>query len=201
MATFYWEYYGNTGPAWTDMSTNTVVFAGSLTDLTVPITVGEWNTGTHMGNDDPGTDQCGANHMNNVKYITSGQFALNAGGTETLNSTNLSWNENTLRIRFTDASQVTTTSTRFYTFDGSVVTNEAVGVEAYAWQCTPSGVNTWKLINDDTGNIGGDNTGEYLTLLDQGAASEHHWYISVSARPQSVGAKTQFDFGVALTYS
>lgn len=201
MATFYWEAYCGAGPSWTDMGANTVVFAGSLTDLTVPITVGEWNTGTHLGNDDPGTDQCGANHMNNVKYISSGQFALNAGGTETLNSTNLSWNENTLRIRFTDAAAVATTSARFYTYDGGTVTNEAVGVDAYAWQCTPSGVNTWTHINDDTGDIGGDNTNERLTLLDQAASTEHHWYISVSARPQSVGAKTSFDFGVALTYS
>lgn len=201
MATFYWEFYGSTGPAWTDMSTYTVVFAGSLTDLSVPITVGEWNTGTHMGNDDPGTDQCGANHMNNIKYISSGQFALNAGGTETLNSTNLSWNENTLRIRFTDAASVATTSTRFYTYDGATVTTEATGVDAYAWQCTPSGVNTWKMINQPASGIGGDNAGERLDLLDQAASTEHHWYISVSARPTSVGAKTAFDFGVALTYS
>jgi len=201
MATFFWEYYGGAGPAWTDMSTNTVVFASSLTDLTQPVTVGQYNDGTHMGNDDPGTDQCGANHANNIKYISSGQFQLNAGGSETLNSTNLAWNENTLRVRFTDASSVAITNARFYTYDGSTVTTEATGVVAWAWQCTPSGVNTWQLVNNPASGIGGDNSTERLTLLDQAASTEHHYYISVTATPTSVGAKTLFDFGVALTYS
>lgn len=200
MATFYWEGYMGAGPAWADLGANTVVFSGSLTDLSVPVTVGEWNSGTHAGSDDPGTDQCGANHMKNVKIVASGSFD-NGSGTETLNTTNLTPNECTLRIRFTDASAVAITSARFYSFDGAVVTNESVGVEAYAWECQPSGVTTWSLINDDSANIGGDNTGERLDLLNQAASTEHHYYVAVSVRPESVGAKTSFDFGVALTYS
>ena len=199
MATFYWEGYMGT-PAWTDLGANTVCFTGSLTAIDTPITVGEWNSGTHAGNNDPGTDQCGANHMKNVKIVASGSFD-NGSGTETLSTTNLTPNECTLRIRFTDASAVSITSARFYSYDAATVTAEAIGVEGYAWECQPSGITTWSLINDYSANIGGDNTGERLDLMNQAASTEHHFYIAVSIRPESVGAKTSFDFGVALTYS
>jgi hypothetical protein len=187
------------GPAWADIASNTIVFSGSASDCTTPITVGQWNTGTHVGNGDPGTDQCGANHMRNVKWVSSTQMDT-GGGTETLNDTNLAATECTLQILFTDASSVATSSARFYSFDGSTVTAEAIGVEAYAFERGVAAT-TWTQINDDSGNIGGDNSGERLGLSDQAAAASHTFYIAVSATPESVGAKTQFDFGIALTYS
>lgn len=200
MATFTWSAYCGAGPAWTDISTNTVVFSGSNTDLAVPITVGSWNDGTHLGTDDPGTDQCGANHMNNVKFVTGTQFDLDGGGTESLNDTNLVATECTLRIEFTDAASVSISNARFYTYDGSTTTAEAVGMEVYAFE-QGVGASAWTYINDDSTNFGGDNSGERLSLSDQGAGTEHTFYIAVSARPESVGAKTEFDFGIALTYS
>ncbi len=198
MATFTWEVYADT-PAWMDISTNTIVFSGSATDLAAAITVGTWQTGTHLGNGDPGTDQCGTNHVPNVKYVSGTQFD-NGGGTESLNDTNLVATESTLRVEFTDASSVATSNARFYSFDGSTETNEAVGIEAYAFE---QGVtaSSWTQINDDSGNIGGDNSGERLDLSDQSTGTEHTFYVAVSARPESVGSKTQFDFGIALTYS
>lgn len=202
MATFYWEYYGSTGPAWTDMGSNTIVFSGDPADVSVPVTVGAFAGGFHMNNGDPpaGSDQCGTNHGKWVKYVTSGQFD-NGSGTETLNFTNLGWNEASIRVRFTDAASVAITSARFYSFDGTTVTTEATGVLGFAWQITPSGTNTWKLINNPASGIGGDNASERLDLLDQAASTEHHYYIATAFTPTSVGAKTAFDFGVALTYS
>lgn len=197
-ATFYWETYRDT-PGWKDISTGTIVFAGSATDLTTPITVGEWNTGTHIGNGDPGTDQCGTNHSRNMKYISGTQVDI-GGGTVTLNTTNVADTQMTLRVRFTYDSAVTTSGARFYSFDGSTTTAEAIGVDAYAVERV-SGMSTWTEINNDTGNTGGDNTGERLALADQGSATDHTFYIGVTAKPESVGGKTQFDFGVALTYS
>ena len=198
MATFTWEVYADT-PAWMDISTDTIVFSGSATDLTAAITVGSWQDGTHLGNGDPGTDQCGTNHVPNVKYVSGTQFD-GGGGTETLNDTNLVATECTMRVEFTDASSVETSNGRFYSFDGSTETNEAVGVEAYAFEQGVS-ASAWTQINDDSGNIGGDNSGERLDLSDQSTGTEHTFYIAVSARPESVGGKTEFDFGVALTYS
>lgn len=198
MATFTWETYANT-PGWFDISTNTIVFSGSSTDLTAAITVATWQDGTHLGNGDPGTDQCGTNHVPNVKYVTGTQFD-GGGGTETLNDTNLVATECTLRINFTDASSVATSSGRFYSYDGSTTTTEAVGVEVYAFE---QGVtaSSWTQINDDSGSVGGDNSGERLSLSDDTAATEHTFYIAVSASPESVGSKTEFDFGIALVYS
>lgn len=197
MATFAWEVYANT-PAWMDIGANTLVFAGSG-GLDTPITVGSWNEETHLGNGDPGTDQCGSNHVPNVKYIQGTQFD-NGSGTQTLNDTNLVATECTLRIEFTDASTVATSNARFYSFDGTTETNEAVGIEAYAFEQGVAAT-TWTQINDDSESKGGDNSTERLDLSDQSAATEHEFFVAISARPESVGAKTQFDFGIALTYS
>jgi len=206
MATFTWNYYGSTGPAWTNISTNTIVFAGSG-GITTPVTVAAWQDETHIGNGDPGTDQCGANHPNNVKYISSTQYQLNGGGTTTLNDTNLTNDQVTLQVIFTDASSVQITNARFYAYDGTTTTTEAVGVDVVAFERGVSAT-TWTVINDDTvagaltnGSIGGDNAGERLGLQDQTTATDHTYYIAISASPESVGQKTSFDFGVALTYS
>lgn len=203
MATITFEGYMGAGPAWTDLAANTLVFSGSLSDLTAAITVAQYQDGTHAGNGDPGTDQCGANHMNNVKFMgqtTSGSFALNGGATEGLNDTNLAANECTLRLHFNHTSSVAVSGARFYCFDGSVVTNEAVGVDVYAFE-RGRGANTWFVLNDDSGDIGGDNTNERLLLADSASAQDHYWYIALSASPESVGAKASFDFGLTLTYS
>lgn len=197
MATFTWEVYANT-PAWMDVGANTIVFSGSG-GLDTPITVGNWQEETHLGNGDPGTDQCGSNHVPNVEYIADTQYD-SGGGTETLNDTNLTAIECTMRVKFADASAVETSNGRFYAFDGSTTTNEAVGIEAYAFERGVSAT-TWTEINDDSGNVGGDNSGERLPLTDQSSGTEHYFYIAVSARPESVGSKTEFDFGIGLTYS
>jgi hypothetical protein len=198
MATFTWEVYADT-PAWISVGANTMVFSGSSTDLTVPITVGSWQDGTHLGNGDPGTDQCGTNHVPNVKYISSTQFD-SGGGTETLNDTNLAATECTLRINFTDGSAVATSNGRFYVFDGTTETTEAVGIEAYAFERGVTAT-TWTQVCDDSGGIGGDNSGERLDLGDSSSGTEHTFYVAISARPETVGGKSDFDLGVALTYS
>jgi hypothetical protein len=197
MATFSWEVYSDT-PGWKDLSTNTVVFCGSLTDLTVPITVGNWNTGTHAGTGDPGSDACGTTHMPNIEYVSNTQYKKN-GGSDTL-LTAMVATDCTLAIHFDDGSSVATSNARFYAFDATTETDEAVGIEAYAFEQTGVGT-TWTMINDDSGNTGGDNSGERLELDAQGAATEHTFYVAVSAQPESVGSKTEFDFGIALTYS
>ena len=198
MATFNWEVYADT-PAWMDISTNTFVFSGSPTDLFEPITVGTWNKGSHLGSGDPGTDQCGSTHMPNVEYVSGTQFD-GGGGVETLNDTNLSQEECTLRIKFTDAAEVAISNARFYCFNGAVETTPAVAVEAFAFERGVSATE-WTEVNDHSESIGGDNAGERLTLGDKSAATEHFWYIAVSTRPETVGAKTEYDFGIALTYS
>lgn len=206
MATFTWEGFFGAGPAWADIAANTVVFSGSATDLSEPVTVASWQDGTHIGDGDPGADQCGANHNNNVKYISSTQFD-SGGGTETLNDTNLTADECTLRVRFTDAASVAITNARFYIFNSTTTTTRATGIDAAAFE-QGQAATTWTVVNDDSvagaltvGGTGGDNSGHRLDLADQGAATDHTYYIAISMSPESVGAKTALDMGVALTYS
>lgn len=201
MAAITFEGYMGAGPAWADLGANTLVFSGSISDLTAAITVAEWQDGTHAGNGDPGTDQCGANHMNNVKWLSSSTMSVNGGGSENINDTNLTDNECSLRVHFNHTSSVTISGAKFYCFDGATPTNEGVGVEVNAFERGRS-ASAWTVINDDSGNIGGNNTGERLDLADKGTpAQDHYWYIALSASPESVGAKSSFDFGVTLIYS
>ncbi|HLE03324.1 MAG TPA: hypothetical protein VI729_01755 [Anaerolineales bacterium] len=200
MATFTFDGYMGAGPAWADFAANRIVFSGSLTDLTAAITVAAFQDGTHAGNGTPGTDQCGANHANNVKYLTGSTMSVNGAGSEAINDTNLAEIECSLRVHFSHGSAVAISGARLYAFDNSVVTNEAVGIDMYAFERGVAAT-AWTLINDDSGNIGGDNAGERLALGDKTSATDHYWYIALSASPESVGAKASFAIGCALTYS
>lgn len=199
MADFNWEVYANT-PAWMDIGSNLFIFSGDQADLTVPITVTEWNLGMHLGSGEPGTDQCGTNHVPCITFVSSTEFKLNGGSTETISDGNLAATECTLRVKFTDSSSVTISNGRFFVFNGTDQTVEAEGVEAYAVEAQV-GASSWTLVNDDSANTGGDNDGERLSLSNQGAGTEHYFYIAMSARPESVGAKPNFDVGLGLTYS
>lgn len=200
MATITFEGYMGATPDWTDLGANTLVFSSSLTDLTAPITVAAWQDGTHAGSDDPGTDQCGANHMNNVKFIDANNMSVNGGGSEAINDTNLTANECTLRLHFNHTSAVAVTGARLYVYDGTTPTTEATEVEVYGFERGESAT-AWTSINDDSGNVGGDNPGERLDLQDSSSAQDHYWYVALSASPETVGGKTAFDLGFALTYS
>lgn len=200
MATITFEYYGSTGPAWTDIGANTLVFSGTG-GLATAITVGQFNDETHIGNGDPGTDQCGANHCNNNKYLTGTTIDINGGGSQALNDTNLTANECTLRLHFNHGSSVSATNARFYAFDpGAAVTDEALNCDVYAFE-QGIAATTWTQINDDSGNTGGDNAGQRLDLANKGPGTDLYWYVAVSLSPEVVGNINAVDFGFALTYS
>lgn len=200
MATITFEGYMGSTPSWTDLSTNTLVFSSSLTDLTAAITVSSYQDGTHAGTGDPGTDACGTNHMNNVKYLTSSTMSVNGGASEDINDTNLATTECTLRLHFNHATAVAVTNARAYIYKPSVsVTTKADNLTVYGFERGESAT-TWTLIND-TGTTGGDNTGERLDLANSGSATDHYWYIALSISPATVGSHTDVDLGMALTYS
>lgn len=200
MATFTWKYYGGSGPSWEDIDSNLIIFSGDNEDLAIPLDIGDWNSGTHIGTITTVlTDDCGANHCNNVKFITSTQFNKGSG-TLVLNDTNLLEDDCTLQIVFTDASAVVTSEARFFAFDGINVEDEADGIEAYAFEQGVGGT-SWKLINDNSTNFGGDNPGKVLELQDQSVSTTHQFFIALSARGESIGEKPEIGFGITLTYS
>lgn len=200
MATITFEGYMGSGPSWTDLGSNTLVFSSSLTDLTAAITVNEYNDGTHAGSGDPGTDQCGTNHMNNVKFLTTTTMSVNGGASEAINDTNLTQTECTLRLHFNHSSAVAVTNARLYMYKPSVgTTTKADDITCYAFERGVSATQ-WTLIND-TGTTGGDNSGERLNLADSASATDHYWYVAISVSPAAVGSHTDVDLGMALTYS
>lgn len=198
MATFTWEVYAGSTPGWMTAGANRHCLSGSATLIDTAITLGQYNTGSHLGNGTPGTDQCGTNHARNVKYVAGTQFD-SGGGTETLNDTNLAQTECSLRIVFTDAASVTTTNGKFYCFDNVTPATEAVGIQAYAFERGVSAT-AWTLVNEDSTSYGGD--GECLSLSNHASATQtHYFYLAVSAKPLTVGSKTEFAWGISLTYS
>lgn len=186
-------------PAWADIGAHTLVFSGTG-GLAETIAADAYQDETHLGDGTPGDDQCGANHANNVKFISSTEMQVNGGATEDINDTNLAEAECSIRVHFNDS--VTARSiknARLYCYDGTTVTDEGVGVDMYAFERGVTAT-AWTHINDDSGNIGGDNTGERLDLgAKAAAAQDQYWYVALSAGPESAGAK-QFSVGTYLEY-
>ena len=198
MATFTWNAYIGAGPAWADIGANTIVFCSSLTDLATNITVGAFQDGTHLGNGDPGADQCGANHANNVKYLTGSTMSVNGAGSEDITDANLAEIECTLKLNFAHGSAVALSSVLFYCFDGSTPATRATGLDVFCFERGVS-ASAWTEINDDSGGQGG--TGNGKSLESRSADTSHDYFLALSASPESVGAKTAFDFGISLVYS
>lgn len=198
MATITFEYYGGAGPAWTDIGVNTLVFAGSG-GLATSINVGSFQDETHIGSGDPGTDQCGANHCPNTRYLGASLIDI-GGGSVALSDANVPETDCTFRVHFNHGASVAVSAARLFTFDpGGAETAEALNCQIYAWE-RGLGTTVWVEINNDTGNIGGDNPGERLTLGTKTAALDHFWYIAASLAPQAVGNINAVDFKVYLTY-
>lgn len=198
MATFAEEVYIGAGPSWTDIGTNRLIFSGSG-GLDQLLTVGQYQDEMHLGDGTPGADQCGANHVPNVKYVDDNNMDIGAGSAA-INDTNLAETDCTFRVTFSDPSSVAISNARLYAYDNSVTTNPATGVDVKAFE-RGEGNSAWTTINDASGGIGGDNAGERLSLADKAAATSHTWYLAVSAAAESVGGKSDFALGVALTYS
>ena len=212
MATIAFEAYIGT-PAWTDISTNRLTFSGSASDCTVTIAATNFQTGSHVSNGTPGTDQCGATHANNVKWLTDTTMSVNGAASEIINDTNLADAECTMRIHFNDATAYAIQNARFYCYDNATTTNFAVGVDVAAY--IKAATADWFNLNDATttgatgwitGSIGGDNSGERIDAatfsgMNRGtAATDQYWLCGISASPETAGGKSSFAFGWYCEY-
>lgn len=200
MATLTFER--NTGattgsPTWTAFGANNLVFSGSATDLTATINTTGWNDGTHLGSGTPGTDQCSSgpnsSHMNNNKYVDSTHIIINGAASAVLNDTNLAQGACTCRIHMNNGVAVQTQNSLFFCYNNSSDTVEATGIECFAFERGVSAT-SWTNINDASASIGGNNSGERLDVSEQASATDSYWYLALSARGESAGAKTAFAF-------
>lgn len=205
MANLTFEAYVG-APGWTNIGSNRLVFCASLTDLTSRIAALAFQDGTHLGSSTPGTDQCGATHAPNVKWLTDSTFSYNGGGSTALNDTNLLDTYCTMRIHLNDSTAFKTQNGRFYAFNNTTTTVQATGVEMAAYEKGNS--STWFHLNDDTttgpsgwttGSIGGDNSGERITMAARGsAATDQYYYYALSLSPETFGDKSSVAVGCSI---
>ena len=160
MATFTWYLQGSTDTEIAD--TDNLQFAAGTFDS--KITVDAYNDSTHVKADDDSDKSSGNSPVNN-NYDEA--------------SLPLSDAECALKVNFAHTSDVEVENAIFYAYDGTTTTNAPDGV---TFQAAESGDSTWTA-------VGG--SGSALALDDKTtAASSHDYFLPVSAKPTSVGAKT-----------
>lgn len=132
---------------------------------------------------------------NNVAYVSSTQFALNGGSTETLNDTNLVASECTLRIQFyDDSSNISLSSVTFWVYQGSEATLVS-DCEIYAFEQGESN-SAWTKINDSATAVGG--SGDALSLANNSGATHHEYYIALSMVPKAGATIGDIDFNIGI---
>ena len=188
MATFTWQLQGDSGTTLED--TDKLQFAGATFDSA--ITVSEYNDSTHVESS-VGADDSTGDNPKNVKFISqtggndSDSQADWGDGTEDIDAiTNA---ECTLKVNFAHASSVITSGAIFYAYDGTTTTAVPTGV---TFQC-------FELADIVFTNAEG--SGSAMALEDNTTATDHHFYIGVSASPESVGLKEAFKLRIELTYA
>jgi hypothetical protein len=194
--TFVFQSYYGAGPTWTtlDSTYELVGFYGATWGSKVAIT--EYQTSTHISG--AGGHVCSSVHPPNTKYISSNQFDK-GGGTLTLNTSNLGENECPIKIRLgTDAGTVTQNG-RFYCYNGTTTTTLATNIQVWGFERFVGVTGGWVDINNGS-TIGGDNVDELLVLQPKSSNTVHEWFIAVSCKPLTVGAKTAFSFGCTVEY-
>jgi len=188
MATFTWNLQGVADTELED--TDKLQFAGAAFDDAV--TVSEYQDSTHV-EAAGGADDSDGNTPNNVKFISQaggggGDSQADWGdGTEDIDA--ILEAECTLDILFNHGSSVITENAIFFAYDG---TTPATG---------PTGVTFQAFELGDTNFTNCEGSGSALDIEDDTTAEDHHYFIGVSASPDSVGLKTAFKMRIELTYA
>jgi len=160
MATFEWSLQGTTDTTIAD--TDKLQFAAGTFDS--KITVDSYNDSTHVKADDDSDKSSGNSPVNN-NYDEA--------------SLPLSDGDCALKVNFAHTSDVEVENAIFYAYDGTTTTDAPDGV---TFQAAESGDSTWT-------EAGG--SASALALDDKTTAGQSHdYFIAVSAKPTSVGAKT-----------
>lgn len=188
MATFTWYLQGTSDT--TIEATDKLQFAGASFDD--PITVGEYNSSTHVKSSVGANDSSG-NTPRNVKFVsqtggTGGDSQADWGdGTEDLDA--ILDAECTLKINFAHGSAVACSSIIFYAYDGSVTTNGPTNAD---FRAAESG---------DTNFTEAEGSGSALALSDSGSATSHDFFIACSLSPTAVGEQSASKVRIELTYT
>ena len=171
MATFTWTLQGTTPT--TIEATDIFQFAGA-SGFDDPITVGSYNDTSHVESS-VGADDSSGNTPKNSKFIsqtggTGGDSQVDIGG-GTIDLDAVSTANSPLKINFSDAASVATTSNIFYAYDGTTTT------------AAPTGVTFVAAEQADANFTAAEGSAAAVTITDDTAATSHDYYIVLSVSP------------------
>jgi len=150
-----------------------------------PITVNEYNGGTHVRSSG-GANDSSANTPKNNKYIAS-STADWGDGTESL--TNILDGECALKMTIAYDTNITVTDITMYAYDGTTTTTAPTDTDVYLAE------------KGDANWTNADGSAAALTISDSDTpATSHNFYIAVSVKPTAVGIKSANKIRTEFTY-
>jgi hypothetical protein len=97
--------------------------------------------------------------------------------------------EATLKLTISESTNITVTDITMYAYDGTTTTDAPVGMDVYLAE------------QGDAAWTNADGSAAALTISDSDTpATDHYFYVAVSASPSSVGVKSANKLSVELTY-
>ena len=165
----------------------------SANDSVKPISVNGFNPFTMAAN---AAFDTMVNLANNCQYSDADHVSLNGNPAASLDSANVAQSDCTVRVDWEDdAGNTVLSNCAFYAFDGVMATNPPDGVLVLAFERTPSELRKNQINGDILGkawdvNYGVGGSAAALSLADQASASQHQFWLGISAAPTKYGTHT-----------
>jgi len=174
------------------------------------VQIGAWQDRTYVTNSD-GTAQ--GPEVDNVKYshLNSGIIGPGASGVS-INLTNIPNYQSTLNIRFTHGTVVQTQNGVVQIYDRINTANNPSGVHCQVAEMihpellqsiTGSGDTAWINASGSATTVPLVSSPGLSGIRPNGVSTsgtQHDWYLSLSASPQSIGSKTNFGLYFSTEY-
>lgn len=136
------------------------------------------------------------NLANNCKYIDPTHVSLNGGASTDLDTAHVAQSDCTVRVDWQDdAGNTVLSNCAFYAFDGAVAANPPTGILILAFERTASALRKNRVGGDVDGkawdaSFGVGGSAAALSLADQVSASNHQFWLGISAAPTAYGTHT-----------
>lgn len=174
----------------------------------VSIPVGEYNTRTFITSSN-GTVE--GPEVDNVQYVSSGSAILGQAGSPVALTAIPNYLA-TLRVQFENDTAVKTRNAEVRIYDRDDIDTAPDGVTCYVAEVVHTGTSQTNDGSGDTTWTQCYGSGSTLALVDSPGTSGlspsgidttdtvHHWYLALSATPQSIGSKTDFGLYFSVEY-
>lgn len=148
-----------------------------------PIILNQYNDDMHVDENGAGTtDLAASNNPINNKYISATQFDAGSG---TITFTAATTGDCALRINFSHGSSVTTKWAQLVCY-GVDYDTPPVGIRVYYW--SPDWYMDWA--DSDGDPYWNKWPCSQLLFDDQATSTSHDFYVAITAKPTSIGAKS-----------